>query len=64
MECKGDKFNRKERGSVGVFRRGKFELLALTETKFKGDGVNGITAGVQEIEMAGEGVAILVECCD
>ena len=38
-----------------VFRKGKFELLALTQTKLKGDGevsncsVNGITAGVQEV---------------
>ena len=38
---------------VDVFRIGKFELLAMTETKLKGDGevswcgVNGIVAGVQ-----------------
>ena len=43
---------------MDVFREGKFELLALTETKLKGDGeitwcgVNGIIAGVQELERA------------
>ena len=51
---------------VDVFKEGKFELLALTETKFKGNGevswfgVNGIIAGVQEMERAREGVAILL----
>ena len=49
-----------------VFREGKFELLALTETKLKGNGevsrcgVNGIIAGVQEMERATEWVAILL----
>ena len=44
--------------SVDVFRKGKFELLALTETKLKGNGkapwcgVNGIIVGVEEIERA------------
>ena len=51
---------------VNVFREGKFELLALTETKLKGNGgiswygVNGIIAGVQEMERPREGVAILL----
>ena len=51
---------------VDVFREGKFELLALTETKLKGNGevslrgVNSITTGVQEIERAREGVVILL----
>ena len=42
--------------AVDVFREGKFELLALMETKLKGNGevsgcgVSGIIAGVQEIE--------------
>ena len=37
---------------VDIFRKGKFKLLALTETKLKGNGevslcgVNGIIAGV------------------
>ena len=41
---------------VDVFRKGKFELLALKETKLKGNGevshcgVNGIIAGVEERE--------------
>ena len=41
---------------MDVFRKGKFELLALTETKLKGNGevswsgVNGIIVGVQEME--------------
>ena len=48
---------------MDFFRKGKFELLALTETKFKGNGeiswcgVNDIIAGVQEMERAREGVA-------
>ena len=51
---------------VEVFRKGKFELLALKEMKLKGNrevlwcGVNGIVAGIQEIERAREGVAILL----
>ena len=50
---------------VGVFRKGKFELLALTETKLKRNreisfcGVNSIVADFQEIEVAREGTAIL-----
>ena len=52
---------------MDVFREGKFELLALTETKLKGNrevswcGVNGIIAGVQEMERAWEGVVILLK---
>ena len=55
----------KREAAVDVFRKGKFELLALTVTKLKGNrevswfGVNGIIAGVQEMERAREGVAIL-----
>ena len=51
---------------MGVFRERKFELLALKETKLKGNGevlwcgVNGIIAGVQEIKRAREGVADLL----
>ena len=43
---------------VDVFRKTKFELLDLTETKLKGNGevswwgVNGIMASVQEMERA------------
>ena len=43
---------------VDVFREGKFELFALTETKLKGkrevsrSGVKVIFAGVQEMERA------------
>ena len=50
---------------VEVFKEGKFELLALTKTKFKANGevswyeVNGIIAGAQEMEIAREGMAIL-----
>ena len=37
------------------------ELLALSETKLKGNGeVNGILVGAQEIESAREGVAIFM----
>ena len=49
-----------------VFRKGKFELLALTETKLKGNGevslcwINGIIANVQEMERAREGLGVLL----
>ena len=48
---------------VDIFKKGKFELLALTETKLKGkgevswSGVNVIFAGVQ-MERAKEGEAV------
>ena len=51
---------------MDVFKEGKFELLALTEKKLKRKGavswcgVNDIIAGVQEMERAREGVAILL----
>ena len=51
---------------VDIFKKEKFELLALMETKLKGKGevswpgVNVIIAGVQEMERAREGVAILL----
>ena len=51
---------------MGVFKEGKCELLALMEMKLKWEGeiswvgVNGIIAGVQERERAGEVVAILL----
>ena len=51
---------------MDVFREGKFELLALMETKLEGNGevswcgVNGISASVQEMERAREGVPILL----
>ena len=51
---------------MDVFRKGKFELLALTEIKLKGNreaswcGVNGIIADVQEIKRALEDVAVLL----
>ena len=51
---------------VDTFKKGKFELLALTEVKLKGkgeaswSGVNVIFAGVQELERARKGVAILL----
>ena len=67
MECKRDKWGlQRGRSWWRFFRKGKFEFLALTETKLKGNkevpwcGVNGITADVQEIERAREGVAVLL----
>ena len=51
---------------MDVFKEGKFELLTLTEMIMKGNGevswcgVNGIIAGVQEMERAREGVTILL----
>ena len=49
-----------------IFKKGKFELLVLMEMKLKGkgevswSGVNITFAGVQEMERAREGVAILL----
>ena len=49
-----------------MFSEVKFKLLALTETKLKGNGqvswcgVKGIIASVQEMERVKEGVAILL----
>ena len=51
---------------VDVFRKGKFELFALTETKLKGNGevswcgVNGSTACLQEIKRTREDMAVLM----
>ena len=51
---------------VYVFRNGKLELLGLMEAKLKVNGelswcgVNGIIAGVQEMERAREGVNVLL----
>ena len=51
---------------VNVFRKGKFELLALTETRLKGNGEVSACGGewynygCQEIERAREGVAVLI----
>ena len=54
------------KGGGNVFRKGKFKLLALTETKLKGNGgvswreVNGIIASFQEMERARKGGSILL----
>ena len=51
----------KREGVVDTFREGKFEWLALTETKLKEDGrmswcgKDGIIVSVQKIERAREG---------
>ena len=51
---------------VDIFKKGKFKLLAFTETelKRKGEvswsGVNVIFAGVQEMKRAREGLAVLL----
>ena len=53
-------------GVVDIFKKGKFELLTLTNAKLKGKGelswcgVNIIFAGVQEMKRAREGVAVLL----
>ena len=59
--------NTTKRGEVvDIFKKGKFELLVLTETKLKGKGevsrfgVNVIFASVHEMERAREGVAVLL----
>ena len=48
---RGIKGTAKREEVVDVFRNGKFELLALRETKLIANrsGVNGVIAGVQEI---------------
>ena len=61
-----DTMKREEVDILEKKKRGKFELLALTETKLKGKGevswsaVNVIFAGVQEMERAREGMAVLL----
>ena len=51
---------------VDVFRKGKFELLTLTETKLKRNGevswcrVSDTYVVVQETQRAREGVAVLM----
>lgn len=60
----GDGAKREE--VVNVFKRGKFELLALNETKLKGkeefcwDGVRGVRSGVNDNVRGKEGVAVLM----
>ena len=66
MECKRNKWDCEEGGGDGCFQKGKFELFALTETKLKETGkvswrrVNGMITGVQWMERARKGVAILL----
>ena len=56
----------KREEAVDIFKEGKLELLALTETKLKGkrevswSEVNIIFACIQEMERAREGVAVLL----
>ena len=51
---------------MDIFKKGKFELLVLTETKLKGreevswSGVNVIFTGVHEIERVRERVTVLL----
>ena len=51
---------------MDIFKKRKFDLLALTKTKLKGkekvswSGVNVLIAGLQEMERAREGVAVLL----
>ena len=66
MKCNRINGTAKRKEVVDIFREGKFELLALMKTKLKGNeevswcGVNSIITGVQEMEKAREGVAILL----
>ena len=63
---RGIKDTTKREEVVDTFQNGKFDLLALTETKLKGEGevswieVDVIISGVQEIERARKGVADLL----
>ena len=51
---------------VDIFNEGKFKLLAMMEKKLKGNGevswceVNGINAGVQEMERGREQMTMLL----
>ena len=66
MKCKRNKWGCEEGGVVDIFRKGKFDLFALTETKLKGNGevswcgIIGIITGIQEKERAREGMASLL----
>ena len=66
MECKRNKWNCKEGGVGEHFQRRKVRVACLDRDKIEGNGeaswckVNGISAGVQEMERAREGVAILL----
>ena len=62
----GLNYTTKREEVMEIFKKGKFELLALTETKMTGKGevscsaVNVIFAGVQKMERAREGMAVLL----
>ena len=64
---RGINWTAKREEVVDVFRKERFEYLALIETKLKGNrevswcGVNGIIASVQEMERDREKVAILLK---
>ena len=66
MNVRGINDTTKKEKVVDIFKKEKFELLALTETKLKGKGevswvkVSGIISGVQEMERAREGVDVLL----
>ena len=66
MECYSNKWDCEQGRGMDIFRKGKFELVVLTKTKLKGNGevswcgVNGIIAGVQEMERSKEGMAVLL----
>ena len=64
MQCKWINGKAKREEVVAVFKKGKFEFLALTETKLKGKRdvsgceVNAIIVGVQKTKGSGEGVPV------
>src|SRR5678815_1041459 len=63
---RGINVEEKRREVMDVFRKGKFDLLTVTETKMKGNGENEwcsvkcVCAGVERNERGREGVAILM----
>ena len=67
MECKRNKWDCKKGRGGGCFQRRKFRVACFDETKLKGNrevswwGINGIIAGVQEMERVKEGVAVLLK---
>ena len=66
MKCKRKKWDCEEGGGGGCFQRSKVCVACPTEMKLKGNrkvswwGVNGISAGIQEMERARKGEAILL----
>ena len=66
VECEGVNEGWKRSSVIQVMRERKYDVLALSETKLKGngmiewDGVKGVKSGIGERGRAMEGVAVLM----